>query len=370
MQHGIIARKPDSIFSYFGWGSVTRIGEHTLIAACSGQRTQHVCPFGKTELFYSFDDGQTWTEPIVVNDTILDDRDAGIVHLGGDRLALTWFNHPLRYFEVPDSDEPLHQLYRAYFSVTEPICKERCGSWLRISEDGGLTWGKPLRMEITAPHGPTLRADGSLLYLGKPLYPEKTAKPGAGVLEEFSSNTKEFPVTAWSSPDGYTWTELGSVPLPSHAEWKSLFEPHVIELPDGRLLGMIRFEGAETDPVHSREATICQTWSEDGGKTWSVPTFIDVAATAPHLLRHSSGAIICAYGRRNEEPFGQRAMISYDDGKTWAKNIELRRGIDWDLGYPCSVELADGSILTVYYQRLPGDTATSFLYTRWTLDEI
>ena len=89
----------------------------------------------------------------------------------------------------------------------------------------------------------------------------------------------------------------------------------------------------------------------------------------PHLMRHSSGAIICSYGRR-EEPFGQRVLISYDDGKTWSKDAELRSNFEWDMGYPCSVELADGSILTVYYQRLPGDVGNSFLYTRWTLDEV
>ena len=368
MQHGIIARKPDSIFSYFGWGSVTRIGEHTLVAACSGERIWHVCPFGKTELFYSFDDGKTWTAPIVVNNTDLDDRDAGIVHLGGNRLALTWFNHYLRYCDKPDSDDPRYQMYHAYFEVVAPTLKDRCGSWLRISEDGGITWSKPQRMEITAPHGPTVLADGSLFYLGKGIYQEERANPDAGVLDEFTQHDRTYPVTAWSSQDGYTWTKLGSVPLPPHNEWKNLIEPHVIELPDGRLLGMIRSEGHDTN-YYEHPTTMFQTWSDDGGRTWSEPTYMDVLGSPPHLMRHSSGAIICSYGRR-EEPFGQRVLISYDDGKTWSKDVELRSNFEWDLGYPCSVELADGSILTVYYQRKPGDPGNSFQYTRWTLDEI
>ena len=121
MEHGIICRKPDSLFSYFGWGSVARMDEHTLVAVCSGQRTAHVCPWGKTELFYSYDDGKTWSEPVVVNDTVLDDRDAGIVHLGGKRLLMTWFNHPLRYCEPKETDTPFARMMTAYMDTVEPM---------------------------------------------------------------------------------------------------------------------------------------------------------------------------------------------------------------------------------------------------------
>ncbi|MBR6747398.1 MAG: exo-alpha-sialidase, partial [Clostridia bacterium] len=120
---------------------------------------------------------------------------------------------------------------------------------------------------------------------------------------------------------------------------------------------------------YGRSFSMFQTWSDDGGKTWTVPEHVDVSGSPPHLLRHSSGAVICVYGRR-EEPYGERALISYDDGKTWAKDVELSRGERADLGYPCSVELADGSILTVYYQAWGEDPSTSFLYTRWSLDEV
>lgn len=46
-------------------------------------------------------------------------------------------------------------------------------------------------------------------------------------------------------------------------------------------------------------------------------------------------------------------MISNDEGKTSETNFVLRDGgPDEDPGYPASVELGDGSILIVYYQRL------------------
>ena len=79
--------------------------------------------------------------------------------------------------------------------------------------------------------------------------------------------------------------------------------------------------------------------------------------------------VVCVYGYRHE-PFGQRALLSRD-GLHWSEELILRDdGLDADLGYPASVELDDGSILTVYYQRLPGDTQTSVQYTKWRLPEV
>ena len=91
------------------------------------------------------------------------------------------------------------------------------------------------------------------------------------------------------------------------------------------------------------------------------------AGSPPHLLRHSSGAVVVTYGYR-QAPFGQRARVSLDDGRTWGEELTLRDdGVSGDLGYPSSVELSDGSILTVYYQALPGGGNCALLGTVWEL---
>ena len=60
----------------------------------------------------------------------------------------------------------------------------------------------------------------------------------------------------------------------------------------------------------------------------------------------------------------------YDRGDTWSDEIMLRSdGVSTDLGYPASVECRDGSVITVYYQALPGDRKCSVLYTKWRLPE-
>ena len=134
----------------------------------------------------------------------------------------------------------------------------------------------------------------------------------------------------------------------------------MLELPDGRLLGAVRLE--KPQPY-----TILTAYSEDGGKSWTEPARTDVSGAPPHLLRHSSGALICTYGRR-ELPYGQRAMVSYDEGKTWAEEYVLTENtVARDLGYGSTVELADGSLLSVYYEKFPGDEHASILYTKWAL---
>lgn len=64
-----------------------------------------------------------------------------------------------------------------------------------------------------------------------------------------------------------------------------------------------------------------------------------------------SGRILCTYGYRRK-PFGIRAAFSEDDGLTWDMNHEViirDDGIHRDLGYPASVLLNDGRILSTYY---------------------
>lgn len=49
-----------------------------MLLVYSGGRVAHVCPFGRVEVIRSRDDGATWTEPQVLLDSAIDDRDAGI----------------------------------------------------------------------------------------------------------------------------------------------------------------------------------------------------------------------------------------------------------------------------------------------------
>lgn len=352
LEHGFVHRNPDSFFRYDGWPSVCADEEGTLYVVFSGFRAAHICPFGKTCLCKSTDGGKTWSAPTVVNDTWLDDRDAGIICLGGKRLMITWFTHPIDFYTDKLRSHIINGWAGSESVLDEypaiPSDKSRGGSFVRVSDDGGSTWGETIKIPVSAPHGPILRKDGSLLYLGKEMWAHDETTPNVILALE-------------SSDGGITWTELGHVPLPADEgiSWRSLNEPHAAELDDRKLIGMIRVE-------HS-VGTVYQTESTDGGKTWSVPVSLGVCGFPPHIMKHSSGALIMSFGRR-EAPYGERAVISRDGGSSWNEEYILRDDAPSnDLGYPCTAELPDGSLITVYYQVADGDDFPSIQYTKWML---
>lgn len=361
VKHGIISRTPDTFFRYHGWPTVCRDEDGVLYAAASAYRVSHICPFGKTVLWKSTDEGETWSLPTVVNDTFLDDRDAGIVSLGGKKLLVSWFCHPASAYETRWHDyiieawpgaESVLEMYK-----TLPEDKRQGGSYIRVSEDGGETWGETVKVPVSAPHGPIQLKDGSLLYAGKRMYagPDETGEAP----EDYCDESMEV----WKgSSDGKEWTLLAKLVPPEGTFLKNFHELHAIELDDGRILCVIRAQGPEV----AHGFTMYQTYSDDGGHTWSPLTCIGVSGSPPHLMKHSSGAIVLSFGRR-EEPYGERALVSRDNGATWEDEYVLCEVSPRDLGYPSSVELSDGSILTVYYQGYGDDPFASVLYTRWHL---
>ena len=86
-KHGVVCTRPGSEYGYFGWPSAAILGDGRVVVGCSGLRRHHVDPFGKTVLCVGTPkDG--FGECIVGHDSPLDDRDAGVVALGGNSLRL------------------------------------------------------------------------------------------------------------------------------------------------------------------------------------------------------------------------------------------------------------------------------------------
>lgn len=358
INHGIVHRNIGSPFCYHGWPSACRLGDGALAAVWSGFRTAHVCPYGKTAMSKSYDEGKTWSSPMIINDTALDDRDAGILNTGNGSLLVTWFCHPKEWMinsaltkALTNMPEHLSALFEAYTGFYSQLSEEQSkgGSYVRTSDDNGITWGETIKVPVSAPHGPNILADGSLIYLGKILFEEN------GNIAAYKSTDK-----------GATWSLLSTLQMPEGMPLDLFHEPHVAEMPDGSLLGAIRVHGGDPFSVYL-------TRSKDKGLTWTIPEPLipegsteKVCGSPPHLLVHSSGAVICSIGRR-KEPRGEHALVSMDSGHSWEEVMLRDDAPNWDLGYPASVELADGSILTVYYQRFDDDKVTSILYTNWNL---
>ena len=368
VSRGIVNRVTGSIFGYQAWGTVARDENGTLYTVTSGFRVSHICPFGKTVMYISKDEGKTWSCPIVINDTYLDDRDAGIVYMGNGRMLVSWFTHSpheyntrwngfIRKHAEPEAFDATMGMLRGYDYLSES--EKLAGSYVRVSEDYGMTWGETVYLPITAPHGPTLCRDGSLIYLGIETY--ETDRTHCRDLTGGNENASLYR----SRDGGYTWSLESKITAPQwFTEKQHLDEPHVLELPNGNILGAFRIEG-------EKPFTMAFCLSEDGGKTWGEVYPSGVSGSPPHLMMHSSGALICSFGRR-EFPCGERAIVSYDYGKTWEDEYVLHNPKDEqgrDLGYPSTVELDDGSLLTVYYQKYEDDVKCSMLYTKWRLSK-
>jgi sialidase-1 len=345
---------------YMGWPTVCRRQDNELVVVFSGDRAQHVCPWGKVQGIRSTDDGETWTEPVTISNTPLDDRDAGLIETADGTLVANWFTSTAfidaatsPWLRSLESEDVLDQWSRHAEKLTPEIREQWLGPFTRRSTDGGATWETPVRHLGSAPHGGILLADGRLLFVGKMLSDGRTLL----VVEE-------------SRDDGRSWQQIGTVPQNPGDDANQYFEPHVVETGDGRLVSMFRYHCHEDGKGGRTEAgcLLRQAESTDGGKTWSTCHATAMQGYPAHLTRLQDDTLVCVYGRRCS-PFGEFACISRDGGRSWdvEREIKLAAATSGDLGYPASTELADGSILTVFYQIAQPGERTCMMATRWRL---
>lgn len=347
----IIMSNPDGERRYFGWPTVARLKNGKLAVGASGFRLAHRCPFGKSVVIYSDDEGKTWTKPFPVIDTVLDDRDAGLCPFGESGLICTSFNNTVHYqrtrsLRTPETD--------AYLDTITPEAEEKAiGGGYRVSFDNGKTWGDILRTPIVAPHGPVELKSGKILFVGR-VFPRNNC---------FEEKDKPYIRAVELSTDG-TVKEIGHIDGVCNADGSDInfCEPHTIETKTGKLICHLR---AET-PIFST----FQSESYDGGKTWTKAhpiLSLDKGGAPAHLLQHSSGVIISAYGYR-KGPYGVKIMFSEDDGETWqTDNVLFDDSPKADVGYPATVELCDGSLLTVYYAHPTEEEPAVIYQQKWRM---
>jgi Neuraminidase (sialidase) len=295
----------------------------------------------------STDHGGTWSAPRVIYDGPIDDRDSGVLETAKGTLLVTTFTS-LAYEDslkkattmAEHTDKgwvskamPAERYARwkaAHEKLSDAERQAQLGEWVLRSTDGGETWSKPIPTVVNSPHGPIQLKDGRLLYAGKQLW---TGDKKIGVAE--------------SKDDGLTWQWLAEIPTrPGDSAVRGYHELHAIEAADGTLIAQIRNHN------EASKGETLQSESKDGGKTWSEPHSIGVWGLPSHLLRLRDGRLVMTYGHRRK-PFGNQARISTDNGKTWGAAMILSGdGIGGDLGDPSTVELPDGTLLTVWYETM------------------
>jgi len=161
-----------------------------------------------------------------------------------------------------------------------------------------------------------------------------------------------------SADDGERW-ELVTIAKP--VAGTGFTETALAELSDGHIIAMMR-------PDPDQSGYLWQCVSKDAGKTWSEPVKTPMWGYPAHLLVLRNGNVLCSYGYRRA-PMGIRACLSRDGGRTWDIEREFILRADGkrngsDLGYPLTIELEDGALVSVYYFT-GGDGITHIAATRW-----
>lgn len=363
MKHKVVSRIEDGPFRYQAWPTLANAKDGTLFVGASGHRQGHFCPFGKNYLYESSDEGETWVGPRIINESYLDNRDVGLLTWGEQNILMCSVTHSPEQYEGwdPRAEKNSHYKIRTSLSLglrefwkTLPKEELERRSFVRVSHNNGKTWSERRDVPVFAPHGPTMLDDGGILYIGR----------------KFDLDRTNHDILAYVSYDeGRTWQFRSAIPYPACLEDDLQSEPYAIRLKNGEIFACVRSESTKIYPARET-LKIYTTRSSDDGKTWSEPELLDLFGAPPHLLEHSSGALILAYSRR-KAPMGQYVRVSYDNGVSWSEDTRISSDPpDWDHGYPTSVELENGDILTVYYQKCDGDDFNSIHSIRWNLSEL
>ncbi len=307
------------------------------------EASEHISRDGDVILLRSRDQGKTWGDKQVISAVPdLDEREGcGIQLKDGTILVAVYYNGLYRDnsdYEWEDAKR------RAKFGVD----KQHLGTFIVRSTDNGRTWSKPNHIstkgmpftDIEGPaDAPIEMPDGSILL------------PVMGYNVRGDS-ANEAAVMLKSVDKGVTWTYLSTMADDPGGKLGHFQEPGIVRTKTGRIVAAIRNQGEDN--------AIWTTWSDDDGKTWAPVRKSGMIGHPADLLQLADGRLLCTYGQRSArhaDPGGIRATFSLDNGETWQTESEVRIRQDflnWDIGYPESMQLGDGRILTVYYFNMFG----------------
>ncbi len=360
----VMVHKDD--FAYISHPSITVLDNGEWIAAFnhSRRRDPRMHPPGdplfRTLLARSADQGVTWETPCFAPDFDWSGTECpGIARLRNGIVVLTQFRfgwYPMALaqkrraageniticlpgkgwtedFTDADWSRSLHTWARGYH-----------GLYVHLSDDGGHSFDSTIKIG-TGPYrdgytrtGVIEQADGRLAYAVTEHHPP-TSQNTYILFSSTGGRTWEAPVSVCAVPDGI------------------FGEPDIAEVAPGELFCILR------ESMHSGYLHSCR--SLDNGQTWSPPEQTPLYGCPGQLLVLADGRLLCTYGRRRA-PFGIRACLSEDRGRTWEidREIILRDDMpNGDLGYPTTIEYQPGRLFCCYYgQESDGITCVQGTY--------
>jgi hypothetical protein len=260
--------------------------------------------------------------------------------------GVTWTIEDPENF-VADGDKPKKRTGDINF--THPDFALRCnwnGFW--VSYDRCRTWSGPYMFPDFGREKLTARTD----YI---VYGEKDCLFMMATEEkDVQAQLQDYAFCARTTDGGKTFEFISWI---TEQDLRRSVMPSTVRISENHLISALR---RRHDIPYPNMPPLQTNWidvyeSFDHGKTW---TFLSKVADTdrgkrngnpPSMLQLSDGRLCVTYGYRSI-PFGIRAKLSSDNGKTWSKEIHLRDDAKtWDIGYTRSVQRSDGKIVTVYY---------------------
>ena len=219
---------------------------------------------------------------------------------------------------------------------------------VRLSADDGHTW-------TTVAELPPLEPDQHLMPFGTMLLlPDDQLVVSCYCSAPYTTDPT-WTNTAFvmrSADGGRSWGDTSIVEGENHNE------TGLLRLADGRWLAAARTLNCPRPDVQPGWAQFLRGRldlfaSADLGRTWRQTAILTFPGQHPgNLLQLRDGRVLLTYGSRMPGMLGVQARLSADGGATWSDPIVLVSGLDSpDCGYPATLELDDGRLVTLYYSQ-------------------
>jgi hypothetical protein len=319
-------------------------------------------PLYHTMLTRSGDQGRTWSKPTVVPDYDWYGTEVpGVVQLRDGTLIVSQFRfawYPLGlarkrqlngepvflFLPLPGGGhEWTNQIEdddwgKSFF----PWARGPHGLYVHISRDYGYTFEDAVRIDCSPYH------DG---YNRTAVVELSDGRIAHAVTEQHVPPSERNLFVLFSSTSGRSWQQPVLLSPPIGGSFR-VGEPHLAEVGPNELVCVIRDTPDGSLGTHVQTSGFLQSCrSYDGGQSWSHPEPTPLLGHPGHLLMLSDGRLLCTYGRR-VPPYGVRACLSEDGGRTWRADDEIVIRSDLstnDVGYATTIEYEPGSLFTAYY---------------------
>ena len=236
--------------------------------------------------------------------------------------------------------------------------REAEGTFCMMSTDKGAAWGELYKINCVPMHW-CQPADGiTELPNGVLLMPVAGMRSNAWNHPQQNDLFRSF--TLRSDDRGKSWEYYSTIAYDA-AQIMGFHEPGMCRTADGKLVCLMRTHHG----VRTRHGHLWLAWSGNDGESWSRPEATNIWGYPSDLTPLADGRVLATYGHRRD-PWSVRGCIS-DNGLKWDVSNEFTihkggrgpasaGGTRMHTGYPASIQLDDGSILSIWHE--------------WTQDEL